>query len=325
MRASLRTMLPVVPIAGAMLFALTASPKQAGAADNEEDKAAFSERCATRVFGSLVGESAPASAYANPQASVDTLLLDEKFRERFARFINSQFNMAPGAAPTEDASYYMARHVLTNDLPWADMFVGKFDVQPVNAQQPMGEARVVTNANGLGYFRSNAWALRYAGNELAGMRLVTAYRIMQNTVGLTLTATTADPDAKPDALSAEGRKAQNCAGCHFNNWYALDLVASVLGTVRRNGMDVTFQPSTLGPQSILGGVMVKDDAELVQALVTNEAFDVNACRLAFKYLYGRQETSCEGPVFDACVTAFKKDKKITSALATVAKDPSFCE
>jgi hypothetical protein len=30
-------------------------------------------------------------------------------------------------------------------------------------------------------------------------------------------------------------------------------------------------------------------------------------------------------VFDACVTAFKKDKLITSALAVVAKDPTFCE
>ena len=70
---------------------------------------------------------------------------------------------------------------------------------------------------------------------------------------------------------------------------------------------------------------IANDKELVTALVANEAFDVNACRLAYGYLYGRAEYSCEGKVFDACVAAFKKDKLITSALAVVAKDPAFCE
>ena len=146
--------------------------------------------------------------------------------------------------------------------------------------------------------------------------------MMQNTIGLTLAATTNAPDAD---VSATGRKAAQCAGCHYNPWFALDKVASVLGTRTGTGATVQFQPSVLGPQSILGGVTISNDKELVEALVGNEAFDVNACRIAFKYLYGRNEYTCEAQVFDACVTAFKKDKRITSALAVVAKDPTFCE
>jgi hypothetical protein len=181
---------------------------------------------------------------------------------------------------------------------------------------------VQPNPDGLGYFRSRQWAIRYGGNEGAGIRIVTAYRMMQNTIGLKLTATTNAPDAD---LTATGRKSAQCAGCHFNPWFALDKVATVLGTRTGSGDKTVFAPTAAGPQVILGGVTVANDKELVTALVGNVAFDVNACRLSFKYLYGRTEYSCEAKVFDACVAAFKKDKLITSALAVVAKDPTFCE
>lgn len=319
-----RTLLPVAPIGAALLFALTSTPRRAIAEPATADAAEKAERCATRLFAAMIGESATAQALAspNPQTSFDTLVKDPKFVERFSRFINSQFNTTPGATPSEDASYYLTKYVLQNDKPWSDMFVGKYDVAPSNAQQPNSEATVTDSANGLGYFRSRAWMVRYAGNEPAGIRIVAAYRMMQNTIGLALSATTNAPDVD---VSAAGRKAAQCAGCHFTPWFALDNVATVLGTRTGMGNNTQFQPPTAGPQQILGGVMVSNDRELVEALVANEAFDVNACRLAYKYLYGRVENSCEGPVFDACVDAFKKDKRITSALAVVAKDPMFCE
>jgi hypothetical protein len=47
--------------------------------------------------------------------------------------------------------------------------------------------------------------------------------------------------------------------------------------------------------------------------------------MAFEYLYGRAEVTCEGPVFDKCMTAFKASGSITSALAAVAKDQSYCQ
>jgi len=310
-----------VAAAGAALFS---SPRAAVADGNDADKAARAERCATRLSIAMVGEAATAAqlASSDPQSATDTLLTDARFIERFSRFINSQFNLTPGATPAEDASYYLAKYVLTNGKPWTDMFVGKYDVAPSNPQQAMSEATVTDDPDGLGYFRSRVWMVRYAGNEPAGMRIVAAYRMMWNTIGLTLAATTNAPDAD---VSATGRQAAQCRGCHMDSWYALDKVAAVLGTRRGTGNNTQFDPVTGGAKSILGGVMVADDKQLVETLIANEAFDVNVCRLAYKYLYGRAEYSCEGPAFDRCVDAFKKDKKIQTALATVAKDASFCE
>ncbi len=71
--------------------------------------------------------------------------------------------------------------------------------------------------------------------------------------------------------------------------------------------------------------MVSDDMELVDTLVKNEAFDVNACRLAVRFLYGRRESTCESPLFDTCVTRFKAAKTIQSAISTFVEDDSFCE
>jgi hypothetical protein len=315
--------LPVAPLAIGVLFAMTSTPRRADA-DPAADAAEKAERCATRLYAAMIGDGADAAtlASATPQASFDTLVTSPQFVERFSRFINSQFNRTPGATPAEDAPYYLTKYVLQNKKPWSDMFVGGYDVAPSNAAQPNSEAVVKVDPNGLGYFRSRAWAVRYAGNESAGIRIVTAYRMMQNTIGIKLAATTNSPDVD---ITATGRKSAQCAGCHYTPWFALDSVASVLGTRTGTGATTAFQASTKGAQVILGGVTISNDKELAQALVGDESFDVNACRLAFGYLYGRAEYTCEGKVFDACVTAFKKDKLITSALAVVAKDPTFCE
>ena len=76
---------------------------------------------------------------------------------------------------------------------------------------------------------------------------------------------------------------------------------------------------------MLGGIIVGNDKELVTALVKSEAFEFRACRLAFEYLYGRAEMTCEGPVFDRCMTAYKATGTIQAALASVAKDATFCQ
>ena len=319
----LRNLLPVAPLALGVILAMTSAPRRADA-DPASDAKEKAEKCATRLYTAMIGDGATAAglASANPQSMFETLVADPAFVERFSRYINSQFNRTPGAIPAEDASYYMTKYVLTNAKPWSEMFVGQYDVVPTITNNLNSEAMVTPNANGLGYFRSRQWAVRYAGNESAGIRIVTAYRMMQNTIGLKLSATTNAPDVD---ISANGRKSAQCAGCHFTPYFALDKVAAVLGTRTGTAQATVFNPSVLGPQAILGGVTITNDKELVTALVTNEAFDVNACRLAYGYLYGRAEYSCEGKVFDACVAAFKKDKLITSALAVVAKDPAFCE
>jgi hypothetical protein len=163
---------------------------------------------------------------------------------------------------------------------------------------------------------------RYAGNEEAGYRIVSAYRILQNTTGLALTATTAVEGVD---LSATGREAAGCRGCHYDNWYALDKVSRVLSMRKGAGANMTFTAPTAGPQQILGGKTIANDAELVNALVDSTNFKVNSVRLAFKFLYERSETTCEGAVFDKAVDVFDTKGSIKDAISTVAKDPTFCQ
>ena len=168
---------------------------------------------------------------------------DPRFQERFSRFINSQFNTDAGATPAEDASYYLTKYVLDQ----RQAVVG--DVRrPVRrraverAAAELRRPRSPTNPNGLGYFHSRAWMVRYAGNESAGIRIVSAYRMMQNTIGLKLAATTNAPDVD---ITANGRMAAQCAGCHYNPWFALDKVATVFGKRTRNGQrHVSSHPPT---------------------------------------------------------------------------------
>jgi len=291
--------------------------------DNRFNLAAATKgRCANRIGVSLTGKppSAELTSAQDPQSVVDTILKSPDFIEQFARFFNARSNVGPGATPAEDASYHLAKHILTVNEPWKNLFVGAYDIVAAGtAAAPT--ITVQANPNGLGYFRNKVWMDRYAGNEQAGIKLNTAYRMMNNTVGLELIATTNAPGAD---VSANGRRSGSCKGCHYEGWYALDINASVLSKVTRTGNNVTYTPPDGQPKAVLGGLMIKDDKEFVTALVDSEAFSFNACRLAFSYLYGRNENQCEAELFDKCVDAFKSSGLIQTALATIAKDPSFC-
>ncbi len=280
------------------------------------------KRCAIRLAISVTGKS-PTSALlgqVDPQTQVDALLATPDFIESFSRFVNAMFNDEPGATSAEDSAYHLTRYLLTNGKGWEDLFLGpyKVDVDPADKTKVL----VSNDANGLGYFRSLPWLKRYAGNELAGIKISTAYRMLNNTLGIKLQAVT-----NTDGLdiSAAGRESPACRGCHYDGWFALDKTASVL--TRRNGTgdSMKFDPPTAGPQQLLGGITIANDKELMTALVKSEAFRFNACRLAFQYLYGRAERTCEGPVFDTCMAAYAKAGTIQSALAAVAKDATFCQ
>ena len=277
------------------------------------------ERCATRLSVAITGKAPSATfiAKASPQDDVEAMLQSADFQERFSRFVNASFNDDPGDTNVEDASYYMAKYVLANNLPWSDMFLAQTKVDLVN-----GTPAVTVDPTGLGYFRSMPWLKRYAGNEQAGIKLRTAYRIMQNPIGLKLVPSTNAPGAD---LTANGRQSAGCRACHFDGWFAIDKVASVLSRRTGTTTNITFGPPPAAPQEILGGLVINDDGELVNALVKSEAFEFRACRIAFEYLYGRPEVTCEGPVFDRCMEAFKADGMITSALAAVAKDQTYCQ
>lgn len=280
---------------------------------------AASERCAIRLASNIQGRAPSTTLFTNatPQTQVDALIGSAEFNEKFSRFVNSQFNSLPGEAPAEDASYYLTRHILQNSLPWRSLFNGQFRVEPDPANN--NQARVVADTNGLGYFRSPVWMRRYDGNELEGYRIAAAYRIMQNTVGLKLAAA-----LNTEGVDADGRKGAPCNSCHYNNVFALDLAAKVLSK-RPMGTSTSYTAPNEGAQVFLGGKTIANDKEMVEALIASENFNFNACRLAAEFLYGRSEFKCEGPVFDKCVTDFKASGNIKTAVATLAKDASFCQ
>jgi hypothetical protein len=278
-------------------------------------------RCANRLSIALLGVSASAAQLMSmtPQGAVDGMLSDARFQERFASFVNSQFNANPGATPQEDASYWLAKYILANNRPWNEVFIGQYKVD----LDSTGKNVVVSaDPNGLGYFRSMPWLIRYAGNEEAGLKIVTAYRIMQNVIGLHLVASQNAPGAD---RSATGRMAAPCNSCHYMPWFALDQVASILTVRQGTGASTTFTPPTQSSASILGGMTIHNDGELVHALVSNDAYKVNACRIAWRFLYGRQENACEGPIFDKCVAALTSQGTMQAALSAIAKDPSYCQ
>jgi len=213
----------------------TAPALSSAAADDTGDESEHNERCATRLSIALLGDGASDELLAStdPKSQVDRLVADPRFVERFASFVNAEFNTGPGQKPTEDAAYYLAKYVLSSGKPWKETFVGRYQV----VQDVTNVAVVRDDPNGLGYFRRPDWLLRYAGNEVDGYKLITAFRIMNNTVGLNLVAVTNLPGAD---VSTEGRQKAPCNNCHYKNWYALDKVARVLSRVTRKGGTVTF-------------------------------------------------------------------------------------
>ncbi|MBX7097438.1 MAG: hypothetical protein K1X89_06990 [Myxococcaceae bacterium] len=304
----------------------------AGASAQSDGGVEARERCARRIAGALLGTGPDTTLLnaANPQSLVASILAPAAvladggvpttpFQEKFSRYINATFNSVPGMVPAEDAPYALTKYVLQNGLPWKDLFVGPYKVNPgVDSTVP---AVVVTDSTGLGYFRSRTWMVRYAGNETAGYRLVAAYRMVNNVLGVKLTA--AQNTGGIDTATRASNPA--CQGCHFDPVFGLDLVAKVLSKRVGTGSSMTFSAPTDGPQVLLGGQTISNDAQLINAMVASTDFRFRACRLAAGFLYGRPEYQCEGAIFDRCMTSFAATGKITDAIAAIAQDPSFCQ
>jgi hypothetical protein len=282
-------------------------------------------RCAARLSLALTGKAPDADLLAagDPQSQIDALLASDAFVETFSRFINSQLNPEPADTPAGDAAYYLAKYVLQNNRPWHELFDGPYDVQPVAAANGMpATAQVVSDPNGLGYFRSRPWMVRYAGNEEQGYRLSAAFRIQQNIIGLDVGAVTNAPGVD---ISASGRMAAGCRGCHYDPYFALDKVAKILSRKSGTAPNLTFTPPTEGPQQLLDGRMIANDGELVKALVESTDHKFRTCRLAFQFLYGRSEANCEAALFDRCIDAYTATGDVRAALKSIASDQSFCE
>jgi hypothetical protein len=318
LRADLRITLALAAIPLIAGVVAIASGRRAHAEDGEVDRAEAAERCAVRLSIAIAGKSPDAAllASADPQAAVDALVASPELADRFASFVNAEFNGGPSAGPTDDPVYYLAKHIVVMKRPWSDMFAGGYAIVPTATGMEVRD-----DASGLGYFRSPTWMKRYAGNEPGGAMLVATFRILQNTTGLELVPSVGDPG---DDRTAAGRMSSPCKSCHVDAWYALDTFSKLLP--KRNGMGdtMTFTPPAAGPQTGLGKTLA-NDADFVRTLVDSDAFRFAQCRNVFKFLYGRAENQCEAAVFDKCVDALSRDKTIQAAVSAVAKDPSFCK
>lgn len=257
-------------------------------------------------------------AAPDPQAQVETLLSSPDFYERYASFINRSFLKSAGPDPQSEAPYWLSLRILNENKPWKDLFLGPYNV---SADQN-GKVTAGDDPKGLGYFRSDAWMRKHAGGEAAGIRLTTAARIIQNVVGLKLEAAPAKPDQD---RSAVGREAPDCRGCHFDSWFALDRVASVLSRRVGTGADLTFGAQPSPSAQAFDGVTITSDKDIVTTLTSSEQFLFHQCSLAFTFLYGRSENACEGAAVDKCMNALKSTGSIKSGLAEIVKDPAFCD
>ena len=305
----------LVPLIASGVALVSGGRAHAGGA--EADKAEASERCSIRLAIALKGTSADAAllSAADPQSSVDAMVDGPEFADRYARFINSEFNGGPAISATDDPVYYLAKYVLTQKKPWSDLFIGPYKI--VASATAMD---VTADPAGLGYFRSASWMKRYAGNEPQGYMLSASFRILSNTTGLTLTPSVGNPG---DDRTTTGRSAAACKSCHFDNWFALDKFARLLPMKKPASDPPVFTPPTEGPQQLLGKTLA-NDKDLVMSLVDSDGWRFHQCRTVFKFLYGRQENQCEAKTFDACVDALTSKKTIQAAVAAVAKDASFC-
>src|SRR5438132_499790 len=91
-------------------------------------------------------------------------------------------------------------------------------------------------------------------------RQALADALLDTTLGLHLIPSTNAPDVD---ITAGGRQAVGCRGCHYDGMFALDLAASVLGRRVGTGDTMTFDAPSGQPVTLLGGLSVSNDKELV--------------------------------------------------------------
>jgi hypothetical protein len=250
-----------------------------------------------------------------PESKVAEWLESRIAIRTLASFINSRFNTQPATNSYEDAVYSAAVYVLTNKLPWSELYTGRLRIDGTN-----GQVFADPNARALGYFGSKDWQFRYKGNEPNGVMLSAAYRTMQNTIGLKLIPS---PINGQGDASATGRERADCRGCHYDSAYALDKVARLLPKRVGFGGGAKIEIVPVAPQTLFGGTVDSYEA-LVARLVHSEAFVFWTCRLAFEFVFGRPESACEGPIFDRCTQAFEASGSMAAAVQSLLVAPEYC-
>lgn len=275
--------------------------------------------CNQKLFHTLFSRAPSAAELVapDPLSRVDQHLTHDEFRETFARFVNARFNWGPKERRDENPVYNMVReYILGRDRPWRDLFTAQVDVVGQN---------VNSDARAVGYFEGRYWKARYAGNEEDGYKLRTAYLIMNNIIGLNLEAIT---------VTANGGSSRNdredpdsvCYTCHVAADFALDKVARILDRVDRSASDAqnTIFTDAEGPAQVIYGETIQDLRGLAEMLVERDDFDNNACRLAFAFVFGREEEGTEPATFAGCLEAFRATGDIRDAVRHYLESDLFC-
>lgn len=271
--------------------------------------------CGQRIAAALSGD--PRADVAQPQnALVRGQLASEKFVELFARFVNTRFNRGLAMSAEEDAVYFTVRHVLTNNLPWSQIYLGEF-----GWEGPGGYPRIKPDPAGVGYFTAPQWVSRYAGNDLDGYMLFAAYRLVQNTTGIVLVPSPFNADENSNVA---GRERGGCRYCHLDSPLALDRIARFFPTRTGFGARMVLTPPANTPAQLAGNHTVSNLRELLGVMLQTDDYRFWTCRTVFEFAYGRPESACEAEVFDRCVDALVATDDIREAVAAVVEDPTFC-
>lgn len=272
--------------------------------------------CGLKAAAVLGGDSNPhLEQHASLRSVIDAQLASDHFVETFAAFVNTRFNRGLAMTAEEDAVYYVVRHVLSNRLPWSQVYLGEF-----GWSGPTGYPKIDPDPAGVGYFTAPSWIRRYAGNDLDGYMLFAAYRVIHNTTGVVLVPSPFNADANSNLA---GRQRPECRGCHLDSAVPLDPVARFFPRRSGFGDRMVLTPAENTPAQIAGRP-VASLRELLQVLLATDDYRFFTCRMVFEYTYGRPESTCEALVFDRCVDALVATDDIRAAITAVVDDPAFC-
>lgn len=280
-------------------------------------------QCNQKLSSTLFGRSATETELniADPKSRIDAMMADQEFVEHFASYVNAHMEWTPGGNLRNNPVYGALTFYLFedgNERPWSDLFTGNFELYDNGYN---------TRNNGSGYFSDRNWNRKYKGNEEDGYKLRTAYMILNNQIGLNLEALTVN-NAGGSGRDARQNPDTVCYACHYKEEFALDRIANVLPQVNRQASDdqnlVENPPPGPTPQ-VIYGTEVSNLDELVDSLVTTEGFYTNACHIAFKFAFGRDERGADKEIFKGCLDKFKADGRISVAVRHFIDSEIFCK
>lgn len=293
-------------------------------------------QCSQKLHSTLYGRSATATELqmSNPLANVDAMILEEEFQENFAEFVNAHMNWLPAEGRNNNPVYMgVTRYLFTprqnsghaTEYPWKNLFTEGYrpydgGFNPQDMEEGAGGQRAS------GYFSDKGWKKTYKGNEEEGIKLRTAYLILNNQIGLNLEALTVSNSGGSGKSDRTDPNAV-CYGCHVASDYGLDNIASILPRVNRETSDAqnfNEKPAESNSQVVYGQT-VTDLKSLTAVLAERPEFFTNACAIAFEFSFGRERRGPDREVFDGCVEAFTESGYITTAVKYFVESDYFCK